>query len=102
MEQQTENKCVLTKDNNEEKRVRITTQEAIEYREYKRQKKRAEILSAIANSEGVLSVIRQAVLSFSSATLSISAVLTLAGTVKFLPDRKAETSLKKAAHSRAG
>lgn len=55
MEQQTENKCVLTKDNNEEKRVRITTQEAIEYREYKRQKKRAEILSAIANSEGVLS-----------------------------------------------
>lgn len=54
MEQQTENKQILTKGNEEEKRVRITTQEAIEYREYKRQRKRAEILSAIANSEGIL------------------------------------------------
>ncbi len=50
-----ENKQLLTKGNEEEKRVRITTQEAIEYREYKRQKKRAEILAAIANSEGILS-----------------------------------------------
>ena len=50
-----ENKQLLTKANEEEKRVRITTQEAIEYREYKRQKKRAEILAAIANTEGILS-----------------------------------------------
>lgn len=55
MEQKTENKQALTKVNgNEEKRVSITANEAIEYREYKRQRKRAEILSAIANSEGIL------------------------------------------------
>lgn len=37
-----------------EGRVSITTREAMEYREFKRQQKRAEILSAIARSEGVL------------------------------------------------
>lgn len=54
MEKQIENKQALTNAKDEERRVRITTQEAIEYREYKRQKKRAEILSAVANSEGIL------------------------------------------------
>lgn len=54
MEQQVENKQTLTKANEDEKRVQISTNEAIEYREYKRQKKRAEILSAIERSEGVL------------------------------------------------
>ncbi len=34
--------------------VSLTTQEAIEYRDYKRQKKRAEILTALSRSEGVL------------------------------------------------
>lgn len=55
MEQQADNKQTLTKANFDgEKRVSITANEAIEYREYKRQRKRAEILSAIANSEGIL------------------------------------------------
>ena len=36
-------------------KVLITAREAIEYREYKRQKKRAEILAAISISEGILS-----------------------------------------------
>ncbi len=57
MEKQTDIKMDFTKANAEhgEGRVSITTNEAVEYREYKRQRKRAEILSAIANSEGVLS-----------------------------------------------
>lgn len=37
-----------------EGRVSITTREAMEYRDFKRQQKRAEILSAIARSEGLL------------------------------------------------
>ena len=37
-----------------EGRVSITTREAMEYRDFKRQQKRAEILSAIARSEGIL------------------------------------------------
>ena len=36
-------------------KVLITAREAVEYREYKRQKKRAEILAAISTSEGILS-----------------------------------------------
>lgn len=35
-------------------KVLITAREAVEYREYKRQKKRAEIMAAISASEGVL------------------------------------------------
>ena len=62
MEKQTELKTELTKA--EEGKavggVTITTGEAVEYREYKRQKKRAEILAAIAASEGVLSEIEDA------------------------------------------
>lgn len=55
MEQKTETVQTLTKANiNEEKRVSITAHEALEYREYKRQRKRAEILSAISKSEGIL------------------------------------------------
>ncbi len=38
----------------QEKRVSLSTREAMEYRDYKRQKKRAEILSALMKSEGVL------------------------------------------------
>lgn len=38
-----------------EERVSITAREAMEYRDFKRQQKRAEILSAVARSEGVLS-----------------------------------------------
>ena len=50
-----DNKQALTKANFDgEKRVSITASEAMEYREYKRQRKRAEILSAIANCEGIL------------------------------------------------
>lgn len=37
-----------------EGRVSITAREAMEYREFKRQQKRAEILSAISKSEGVI------------------------------------------------
>ena len=37
-----------------EGRVSITAQEAMEYREFKRQQKRAEILSAISKSEGII------------------------------------------------
>lgn len=55
MELKTENKEISTKANlTGENRVSISKNEAIEYREYKRQKKRAEISSAIANSEGIL------------------------------------------------
>ena len=36
-------------------KVLITAREAVEYREYKRQKKRAEIMAAISTSEGILS-----------------------------------------------
>ena len=56
MEHKTESMQVLTKaKENEEKRVSITAREAMEYREYKRQRKRAEILAAISKCEGVLS-----------------------------------------------
>lgn len=55
MEHKTETLHALTKVNdNEEKRVSITEREALEYREYKRQRKRAEILAAISKCEGVL------------------------------------------------
>ena len=63
MEKQTELKKELTKADEEKGSnggVTITTGEAMEYREYKRQKKRAEILAAIAASEGVLSEIEDA------------------------------------------
>lgn len=62
MEKQQEQKQAFTKAANgisdrkqTDCKVLITAREAIEYREYKRQKKRAEILSAIATSEGILS-----------------------------------------------
>ncbi len=55
MEQQTESQTNFTKaDLWQQRRVSITADEAVEYREYKRQRKRAEILGAIADSEGVL------------------------------------------------
>ncbi len=43
-----------------ENRVSISAREAVEYRDYKRQKKRAEILSAISRSEGVLTDLEDA------------------------------------------
>ena len=57
MENQEQEKQDFTKANDffiPEKRVSLSTQEAMEYRDYKRQKKRVEILSALAKSEGVL------------------------------------------------
>ena len=54
MEQRIQQKQELTKDENTQGKVSISRSEAMEYREYKRQRKRAEILSAIANSEGIL------------------------------------------------
>lgn len=62
MEKQTEQKQTFTKaasgltDRKQtDCKVLITAHEAVEYREYKRQKKRAEILAAIATTEGILS-----------------------------------------------
>lgn len=65
METKTQEKQVFTNVNTneafgrsaceKEERVSITAHEAMEYRDFKRQRKRAEILSAIARSEGVLS-----------------------------------------------
>lgn len=62
MEKQTEQKQTLTKAESgladrkqTDCKVLITAREAVEYREYKRQKKRAEILAAIATTEGILS-----------------------------------------------
>ena len=56
MEQQTDLKTGFTKAEDEQGgRVSITTNEAVEYRDFKRQRKRAEILGAIARSEGELS-----------------------------------------------
>ena len=56
MEKQTDLKMGFTKaEEAQSGRVSITANEAVEYREYKRQKKRAEILGAIARSEGELS-----------------------------------------------
>lgn len=67
MEKQTDLKRELTKANlpaaqnaNQGGRVTITTNEAMEYREYKRQRKRAEILAAISASEGVLGELEDA------------------------------------------
>ena len=55
MEQQTDLKTGFTKAEDEQGgRVSITTNEAVEYRDFKRQRKRAEILGAIARSEGEL------------------------------------------------
>lgn len=57
MENQEQEKEDFTKANEDfstEKRVSLSTQEAMEYRDYKRQKKRVEIMSALAKSEGVL------------------------------------------------
>lgn len=62
MEEKQEQKQAFTKaasaladKKNNDCKVLITAREAVEYREYKRQKKRAEILAAIATSEGILS-----------------------------------------------
>lgn len=55
MEKQTKTTEALTKANNSVvEKVAISKREAIEYRDYKRQKKRAEIMSALSFSEGVL------------------------------------------------
>ena len=67
MEKQTQLQRELTKANisapsavKSDGQVTITTREAMEYREYKRQRKRAEILSAISASEGVMGELEDA------------------------------------------
>ena len=57
MENQENEKQDFTKANEDfltEKRVSLSAQEALEYRDYKRQRKRVEIINALAKSEGVL------------------------------------------------
>ena len=57
MEKQETEKQDFTKANEDfliEKRVSLSAQEALEYRDYKRQRKRVEIINALARSEGVL------------------------------------------------
>ncbi len=54
MEKQTKTTEALTKANTAVEKVAISKREAIEYRDYKRQKKRAEIMSALSCSEGIL------------------------------------------------
>ena len=57
MENQENEKQDFTKANEDvltEKRVSLSSQEALEYRDYKRQRKRVEIIGALAKSEGAL------------------------------------------------